>query len=571
MEQRARVAARVRNRHHPASRSLCAVLPGFGVALILASTSGFPSLLQIQLALPTSRLPAANKKPALEVRRSPARSGRAASGSDGTGSVSAAHVTDARFESLPVSDITKKAISDGFGYEYMTEVQAQTVGPILDGADILARAKTGTGKTLGFLIPTVEALVRRPPRDPTDIQALIISPTRELASQIDKEANLLLSFHTGLRAVSVVGGIDIKRDHRTLRKGPCSVLIATPGRLQDHLSNTPGFASRLENVQVFILDEADQLLDMGFRQSIVDIVKYLPPASHRQGLLFSATFPTEVSQIAGFVLSSGYKMINTVKPQDESTPDQITQGYAIVPTEEITSLLWQSLQRAREQDPDNFKIIVFFTTARLVGYYAEVFRRYVGRELFELHSRKSQSFRTKESARFRAAPTGMLFSSDVSARGLDYPGVTTVIQVGVPSSKDQYIHRLGRTGRAGRPGVGLLILHDFESYFPETLRDLPLQQLDPGALTSKQQVPPDLSRAVDIKVMAQAYSAWLGYYRGKQKDMRKNSAEVVQEANRFARSIGAIGQDGLPPPITKKTVGKMGLKGVHGLNVVQGV
>merc|ERR1712046_281343 len=143
-------------------------------------------------------------------------------------------------------------------------------------------------------------------------------------------------------------------------------------------------------------------------------------------------------------------------------------------------------------------------------------------------------------------------------------GVTMVIQVGAPSSRDQYIHRLGRTGRAGRSGEGLLLLHDFEGYFPRLLRDMHLQEVHMKEEPRKQLAPKALSQAVSRKVMAQAYSAWLGYYKGKLKDMKMRPEDLVNEANRFAASIGALDPDGRPPPIMRKTVGKMGLKGVLG-------
>lgn len=481
----------------------------------------------------------------------------------------AQHGSKARFDELPISSATKRGVAEGFRYEFMTEVQAQTVGPIMEGADVLARAKTGTGKTLGFLIPTVELITAQPPGDRRSIQALVVSPTRELASQIHKDAELLLRFHTGFRAVCVFGGTKITRDQRLLAGGPCSVLIATPGRLIDHLA-TPGFPERLAGLRMLILDEADRLLDMGFRHAMAKILESLPPASTRQNLLFSATFPAQVSELAGIAMSPGYRQIDTVKPEEESTPEKIAQSYVVMPTENITRFLWGALQTAQGDDPHRFKVVVFFNTARVVGLYADVFRRTeLGRELFEIHSKKSQSHRTKESERFRAASRGVLFSSDVSARGLDYPGVTTVIQVGAASSTDQYVHRLGRTGRAGKSGAGLMILHDFEEPFLKHLQDMPLQRKDPSEVASSRPAPKTLFGPASKLAMLRAYVSWLGYYLGKRRVFGLDTGGLVKEAHRFAASIYALEPDGKPPPIRKKVAGKMGLKGAAGLNVVE--
>jgi len=487
---------------------------------------------------------------------------------DGAGSKAISHVSESRFDGLPVSAETKKAIKEGFGYEHMTEVQAQTVGPLLGGADMLARAKTGTGKTLGFLIPTVERIKGPlPPGAPKDaIRALIISPSRELASQILKEATKLVSFHQGLGAKCVFGGVGLGKDQRDLKDGPCSILVATPGRLKQHMAETPGFANRLGHLEVVILDEADQLLDMGFRGEILKILEKLPPASARQGLLFSATFPKAVSDIAGLALKPGYQYIDTVNENEESTPQHIAQSYAVASLEGMNSLIWASVNQAKDRDPSSFKLILFFATARLTQYYADVFRQTeLGSHVFEIHSKKAQSFRTTESERFRKATQGILFSSDVSARGLDYPGVTNVIQVGAASSREQYIHRLGRTGRGGNQGSGMLLLYDIEEYFLRDLSDMPLQKYSIRDLSPSRELDRD---PTDTNLKSKAYAAWLGYYKSNLKSMKINTRELVSLGTRFAKSIGALDAQGLPPPLDKMLVGKMGLKGVPGLNVV---
>jgi ATP-dependent RNA helicase MSS116 len=448
----------------------------------------------------------------------------------------------------------------------MTEVQAATVGPLLAGKDVVAKAKTGTGKTLAFLVPIVECIRAAPGGVGGTISALVLSPTRELAAQISDECKTLLHFHAGLGVLCFFGGTKIKGDHRQLSHNPVDVLVATPGRMQDHLDHTPGFQHRLSQLKFLTLDEADQLLDMGFRDSILKILGALPPSGQRQGALFSATFPASVDQIAKLALRSNHQIIDTVKPEDEVTPDQIDQCVSITNMEGMVELLWAAVHAEVGRHPKEHKIMVFFTTARLTQLYSELFGA-AGMEVYEIHSRKSQAHRTKCADRFRSARCGIVFSSDVSARGLDYPDVTAVIQVGLPSARDQYIHRLGRTGRAGKSGRCILLLHDFEEFFLRQLQDLPLERVPSSSAFPGAPAPPDALWQPHPKSAGQAYQAWLGYYNSA-RGLGWPKDKLVREATRFAASIGGLGNDGLPPPILKKTVGQMGLRGVSGLNIV---
>eukprot|EP00929_Paragymnodinium_shiwhaense_P051485 TRINITY_DN258_c0_g1_i1.p1 TRINITY_DN258_c0_g1~~TRINITY_DN258_c0_g1_i1.p1 ORF type:complete len:860 (-),score=179.33 TRINITY_DN258_c0_g1_i1:254-2833(-) len=492
-----------------------------------------------------------------------ARGGR----SGGTGAVTGKHLSSRRFGDLPVSSQTKRALAEGFGYEFMTEVQAATVDPLLDGQDVVARAKTGTGKTLAFLVPIVERTRSKASGAGGYISALVLSPTRELASQINEEAKLLLDYQRGMGCACFYGGTNIKSDHSVLRNQAVDILVATPGRLQDHLDNTPDFRKRLSHLAFLALDEADQLLDMGFRDAILKILKALPVAAHRQGALFSATFPTAVNDISKLALRAAHQWIDTVRAEDEVTPDQIAQCVAMTDIENIMELLWGALQYEMQQYPGHYKIMVFFVTARLTQYYSEQFVK-GGVDILEVHSRKSQPHRTKCSEQFRNGKKGIIFSSDVSARGLDYPDVTAVIQVGCPSSRDQYIHRLGRTGRAGKSGRCILLLQDFESHFLRSVKDLPVEKLSSSQpFPQSKRAPNALWAAPNPKTGGQAYQAWMGYYNSL-RGLGWSSKQLVDHAYRFAESICALDEHGMPPPILKKTIGKMGLKGVEGLNIV---
>jgi ATP-dependent RNA helicase MSS116, mitochondrial len=440
------------------------------------------------------------------------------------------------------------------------------------------------------MIPAVEKILEqrnninnRNNSNAMDISCLIISPTRELTFQICAEAQKLVQFQRNMRVVACVGGTNINADKKALQHS-VQFLVATPGRLLDHMTNTETNGVKLVNrfkaLQVLILDEADQLLDLGFRPDIQRILNLLAPSrSTRQTLLFSATVPDSVAEIADLALRSPHKYVDTVGEDQEQTHLHVKQELYVTPqgAEQIRAI-WQLLlgeisQANAAKEP--YKIIVFFTTARLTGFLAELFnsmpeqKRGFG-EVLEIHSRKSQSVRQKASDKFRKATTAVLFSSDVSARGMDYPDVTFVLQVGL-TNRAQYIHRLGRTARQGKQGKGgLLLAVEEERFMTQTeLPDMPLVKV-PVVLLSinandacplMQALNGGVARDKELKESAeQAYRAWLGYYNGHLKKVGWDKKQLVVAANLWVKDMG-IGQ----PKIQRKTVGKMGLKGVPGL------
>lgn len=235
---------------------------------------------------------------------------------------------------------------------------------------MLARAKTGTGKTLAFLIPSVEMLARlQPPPRPGAISVLIISPTRELATQIQKEAQSVLTHHS-FKAQVVYGGTNINAERTRVQRERCDFLIATPGRLTDHIENSPGFRDRLAGLRVLTLDEADQLLDMGFRKDIEKILAVLP--KQRQTLLFSATMPPEVRTVAGLALRRDHAFVDTVGEEATHTHEHVRQTAMVAPMEAQLGVLLHTLRRLVAEDADA-KVIVFFCTARATQFHAELF------------------------------------------------------------------------------------------------------------------------------------------------------------------------------------------------------
>uniref|UniRef100_A0A2P2KAM1 ATP-dependent RNA helicase n=1 Tax=Rhizophora mucronata TaxID=61149 RepID=A0A2P2KAM1_RHIMU len=436
-----------------------------------------------------------------------------------------------------------------------------TLGDFFPGKDVLARAKTGTGKTVAFLLPSIEVILKSPPIDRDKkrppILVLVICPTRELASQAAAEANTLLKYHPSIGVQVVMGGTRLALEQKRMQANPCQVLVATPGRLRDHMENTAGFATRLMGVKVLVLDEADHLLDMGFRKDIEKIVAAVP--KQRQTLLFSATVPEEVRQICHIALKRDHEFINTVQEGTEETHSQVEQRLLVAPLDKQFPLLYVLLKEHIADDV-NYKVLVFCTTAMVTRMVADLLGE-LKLNVREIHSRKPQSYRTRVSDEFRKSKGLILVTSDVSARGVDYPDVTLVIQVGLPADREQYIHRLGRTGRKGKEGQGILLLAPWEEFFSSTIKDLPITKaavpsLDPE---TKKKVERSLCH-VEMKNKEAAYQAWLGYYNSN-KSVGRDKYRLVELASEFSRSMGLEN----PPAIPKLVLGKMGLRNIPGL------
>lgn len=458
-----------------------------------------------------------------------------------------AHQSTSRFADLNISPFTKRALAEAFGYEFCTHVQAQSLPACLAGGDVLAKAKTGTGKTIGFLIPVIESILHNRPHN-GQLGALILSPTRELATQIYNEALKLLTFHSHIHVEIVIGGTNQNAEMQRIRRRPPQILVATPGRCLDHLTNNSPLNGMMRELRVLVCDEADNLLDMGFKPTIVKILQNLPPKDQRQALLFSATFPADVKDLAKFALKMPWTEVDTVGA-DTQTNVQVDQFHAVVPFEQQFSYLFGALRAHMQQEPNDYKVIAFFPTARQTQVFAEAFNL-AGMPVFEMHSRKSQSQRTKTSDQFRAAQTAIMFSSDVSARGVDYPNVSLVVQVGVPSDKAQYVHRVGRTARAGKRGQALLMLCDFEAAFLNKLQDLPIKPapaLPPAVQQQAQQAVASALARVPQDTKDKSYVAWLGFYKSCPSCKFANTSQLIDLANRFAYLMGESSAIALPP------------------------
>lgn len=388
--------------------------------------------------------------------------------------------------------------------------------------DLLVKARTGTGKTLAFLLPAVEARLKaieaagkqavkdagltsdtslelraRKAFAQKNLGTLIISPTRELATQIAIEAQRLTSHLGDFGVCLFVGGTGKGFQMRDWTRGRRDILVSTPGRLRDFLVSEPEVASGLAKTQLFVLDEADTLLDMGFRPDIDAIAEYLPPSPERQTFLFSATVSKPIQQIAKQMLDRNHRFINCVPVDSSPVHAHVPQYHTVLHNaQQQTPHVIRLLAHDQLANPGASKTIVFLPTTKMTQLFASTIRELsksslpAGRNtrVYEIHSKRTMDARTNTSNQFRSDTSGasILISSDVSARGVDYPNVTRVIQVGIPSTPDQYIHRVGRTGRAGTKGRGDLVLLPWElHYVTQSLSDLSLRPLKQADLTEE--------------------------------------------------------------------------------------
>ena len=386
--------------------------------------------------------------------------------------------------------------------------------------DLLVKAKTGTGKTMAFLVPAIEKRIKQleaqiqsrneratsagqhPVSDAErrvisqsfakeNVGTLIISPTRELATQIAVEATNLTSHHRGFGVQVLVGG-ESKGKQMRFWAGRKDIVVATPGRLLDLMENERGFKEAFGKTQLLVLDEADRLLDMGFRDDIERVKSYLPDSPERQTFLFSATVSPAIQQIARSTLAPGHKFVNCVSVDDSPVHAHIPQHYTVVKNgAEALSHLLRLVTHDQVKFGQQSKVVLFLPTTKAVQLFADFVNELLpvlpkSTQLFELHSKLTMKQRTWASDSFRNWKKGpaVLVTSDVSARGVDYPGVTRVVQIGTPSEADIYIHRVGRTGRGkSTEGRGDLIISPWELKFvTKGLSDVPLKPLTVAGL-----------------------------------------------------------------------------------------
>ncbi|HIW21519.1 MAG TPA: DEAD/DEAH box helicase [Candidatus Dorea intestinavium] len=353
------------------------------------------------------------------------------------------------FEELDISPELKKAVKD-MGFVEATPVQSQSMKPIMEGRDLVAQAPTGTGKTCAFGIPIMEEIT---PED-AFVQALVLCPTRELALQTTNELMKLSKYMTSVRITAVYGGQSIERQIGALRKKP-QIIVATPGRLMDHMRRK---TIRLENLKYMVLDEADEMLNMGFREDIDVILQSV--GEERQTVLFSATMSREILNITKKYLVDPAKVQIT---KSEITVPSIEQFYLEVSPDNKMDVL------ARLIDVNDFKLsMVFCNTKRMVDELAHEMtaRGYLSEGI---HGDMNQAQRDRVMSDFKNGRADILIATDVAARGLDIKGVEAVFNYDIPEDLEYYVHRIGRTGRANNEGVSYSFVTRRDMY---RLRDI---------------------------------------------------------------------------------------------------
>ncbi|TYC16225.1 DEAD/DEAH box helicase [Bizionia gelidisalsuginis] len=356
------------------------------------------------------------------------------------------------FKSLGLSEALLKAISKK-GYTTPSPIQLKAIPPVLLGVDVLASAQTGTGKTAGFTLPLLHLLSQRPAERHRPVRALILTPTRELAAQVYANVREYSEF-LDIRSTVIFGGVNQKSQVSTLRQG-VDVLVATPGRLLD--LNNQGLLS-LKHVEIFVLDEADRMLDMGFLRDIERVMKIMP--AKRQNLMFSATFSKDIKKLAKGILNHPAQVEAT---PENTTVEAISQKVYRVAKGKKTDLIIKLILDG------NWKQVLVF--ARTKHGANKLTKKMIseGITAAAIHGNKSQGARTKALAGFKEGTVSVLVATDIAARGLDIPLLPHVVNFEIPNISEDYVHRIGRTGRAGAKGEAISLVSADETTF---LRDI---------------------------------------------------------------------------------------------------
>ena len=373
------------------------------------------------------------------------------------------------FADFGLDPLIQKAVSEQ-GYTSPTPIQAQAIPHVLLGQDLMGAAQTGTGKTAAFVLPIIQRILRHasssasPARHP--IRALVLTPTRELAVQVAENA-ANYSRHTDLRSAVVYGGVDMKEQVATLRGG-IEILIATPGRLLDHIGSK---VANLSQVELLVLDEADRMLDMGFLPDLQRIINLIP--AQRQTLLFSATFSPEIKKLAQSYLRNP---VTVEVARQNAAADTVRQVIHMVRSGDKEKAIVKILASRTEQGLSRQCII--FTNSRMgCARLARALER-DGIKAGAIHGDKSQGERTLTLDAFKSGAIEALVATDVAARGLDIPAIPCVINHELPFNAEDFIHRIGRTGRAGSTGDAIALVDDSEKRLLDDIEKLMKRKLE---------------------------------------------------------------------------------------------
>jgi ATP-dependent RNA helicase RhlE len=359
------------------------------------------------------------------------------------------------FSDLNLNKPLLKALTD-LEFEYPTPIQEKAFPKIMSGCDVVGIAQTGTGKTLAYLLPILRQMSYS---DQRDARVLILVPTRELVLQVAGEISKLTA-HSTIRVGAVYGGTNINTQKKLIYEG-LDIIVATPGRLLD--LNLTGIL-RFRNIQKVVIDEVDEMLNLGFRVQIMNILERLP--ERRQNLMFSATLTSEVQTL----ISDYFQNPLTIEIAVHGTPiEKIIQQAYLVPNFHTKVNLLESLLK---HDPELSKVLVFVATKKMADRLFEQISGRFPEQAGVIHSNKSQNFRIRTLQQFTDGETRMLIATDIIARGLDITDVTHVINFDIPDLPADYIHRIGRTGRADKDGKAISFVSDMEKNYFDAIEQL---------------------------------------------------------------------------------------------------
>lgn len=374
------------------------------------------------------------------------------------------------FTSLGLLSELLRAV-DKQGYTKPSPIQAKTIPTILKGADVLASAQTGTGKTAGFTLPMLQNLVETKKEKYRPIRALVLTPTRELAAQVYDNVRSY-SEYLDIRSTVIFGGVNAKPQISALRSG-MDIVVATPGRLLDLESQN---ALSLKRIEILVLDEADQMLNMGFLRDIKRIIALMP--KKRQNLLFSATFSKEIKKLASEILNNPLEISAT---PENTTAEKVNQKTYRVDKEKKVALTIKLIA-----DGNWKQVLIFTRTKHRANRLSEKLVK-AGITAAPIHGNKSQAARTKALAGFKSQKIRVLVATDIAARGIDIPLLPHVINFELPNVPEDYVHRIGRTGRAGASGQALSLVdvdeiayvREIEKLLGETLESEIVEGFEP--------------------------------------------------------------------------------------------
>lgn len=480
-----------------------------------------------------------------------------------------------------MNSTTKQTNKLGGAIKSLTEVQSRSLLPGIAGKDILAKSNTGSGKTLAFLMIAIERILKHGgPNPKTSFPVVVLTPVTDLASQIMSVAKTLLSYHN-MHADFVIGGTDEKKDIKRLTKDKIDVLVATPGRFKSILNQSPEIKARLQGCQTFVIDEADKMTDPGFLRD-TKFIHTIAKNHKMQTLMFSATMSKDALMTTG-LLKSDAEFIDVAagtKPQVNTKVRQVSViaqvgnhldalvqivkehmlsmqkvggNKAIKATNTSGVVLSTATRKALAEwkmtTVSGYRIMIFLPSNAFIDYFAKVFAKHMpGVNIMTLHGGLSQSKRTQTSEAFRTTSNCVLFTSDASARGVDYPDVSCVIQIGF-DSRAEYLQRVGRTGRAGKDGVTYIITAPQENGGVELICDVLTEMYVeskvayPKIFTKevKTFVPSGINYPQDstnVKDAKGAFRGWLGSLASKWKRLKMQPSATIELASNLAKAMG---------------------------------